>query len=159
MPAALNYTTKVPVQQSLAEAQERLAAAGADHIGVGYDNGLPTALTFRLRGPHGIRDFSIPVDVEAVQRLLVQQEKDGRFKSLRKAQGTYTSREHAAMVAWRIIKDWVAVQTTLVEASLIRLDEVMLPHLLVPIEGGGEQRLSDAYRAREDALALSAGSS
>ena len=36
MSGVVNYTTTVPVTTSLAEMQERLASAGASHIGVGY---------------------------------------------------------------------------------------------------------------------------
>jgi hypothetical protein len=146
--ALVNYTSTVPVATSVSECQARLAAAGADHIGVSYDDGLPVALTFRLFGPHGVRDFAIPVDVDAVQRLIARQLASGRIRGKSLARSTLLSREHAARVAWRLIKDWTAVQCALVEASLIPLDEVMLPHLLVD----GELTLAAAYRLREDTL-------
>ena len=141
----VNYTSTVPVATSLAECQARLAASGADHIGVGYDDGLPVALTFRLVGPHGVRDFRIPVDVDAVQQLIGVQLEAGRISAKSLARSVLLSREHAARVAWRIIKDWVAVQCALVEAALVELDEAMLPHL--EVDGG--LTLAQAYRARE----------
>lgn len=151
--ALVNYTSTVPVTTSLAECQSRLAAAGADHIGVGYDDGIPNALTFRLLGPHGVRDFTIPVDVDAVQRLIAEQRRSKRISSKAMAVTVLLSRDHAARVAWRIIKDWVAVQCALVEAQLVSLDEAMLPHLHVD----PEHTLAQAYRQRETALELAAG--
>lgn len=149
----VNYTSRVPVEASLAECQQRLAAAGADHIGVGYDDGLPTALTFRLVGPHGIRDFTIPVDVDAVQRLIKQQLAAKRISAKSMSRTELVSREHAARVAWRLIKDWTAVQCALVEASMIRLDEAMLPHLVM----GDGRTLAVQYLERETALELAGG--
>lgn len=153
MSSVVNYTTAVPVTQSLAEMQERLASSGAAHIGVGYEDGYPIALTFVLRGPHGPRDFHVPVDVDAMQRLLRSHEDEGRFKAMRKAKGHFTTREHAARVAWRVMKDWLGATLALVECDLLRLDEVMLPHLIV--DDG--RTLAQAYRDRESALALTTG--
>ena len=150
MSSVVNYTTAVPVMQSLSEMQERLAASGASHIGVSYEDGYPIALTFGLRGPHGQRHFTVPVDVDAMQRLLRAHEDEGRFKSQRKAKGHFTTREHAARVAWRVMKDWLAATLAIVETQMLRLDEVMLPYLMVD----EEHTLAQRYREREDALAL-----
>lgn len=149
----VNYTTTVPVTTSLAECQTRLAAAGADHIGVGYDDGVPVSLTFRLIGPHGVRDFEIPVNVDAVHRLIKQQVDKGRIRIGGMSREKFLSRDRAACVAWRVMKDWVAVQCALVESSLVPLDELMLPHL--HMDDG--RRLAEAYRAREATLELVAG--
>lgn len=154
MTAVVNYTTAVPVEQSLAEMQKRLAGSGASHIGVSYEDGDPVALTFMLLGPHGPRHFTVPVHVDAMQRLLREQEAAGKFKSLRKAKGHFTTREHAARVAWRVMKDWLAATLAIVEADMLRLDEVMLPYLMV----NPDQTLAMAYREREGVLALGEGS-
>lgn len=153
MTGLVNYTSTVPVSTSLAECQTRLAEAGADHIGVGYDDGLPTSLTFRIIGPHGVRDFAIPVDVDAVQRLIRQQLEEKRISSRSMAKDKFLSRDRAACVAWRVMKDWIAAQCALVEASMVPLDELMLPHL----DMGGGVRLAEAYRERESVLELAAG--
>jgi len=155
MKPVVNYTTSVPVAQSLSEMQERLAGSGADHIGVAYEDGQPVALTFMMRGPHGPRHFTVPVDVDAMQRLLRHQEDEGAFKSLRKGKGHFTSREHAARVAWRVMKDWLAATLALVECDLMRLDEAMLPYLMV----GPDRTLAAAYRESEGALAITGGDS
>lgn len=151
--SVVNYTTAAPVMQTLAEMQERLATSGASHIGVSYEDGSPIALTFMLRGPHGPRHFTVPVDVDAMQRLLRSHEDAGRFRSQRKAKGHFTSREHASRVAWRVMKDWLAATLAIVEADMLRLDEVMLPYLMV----GPERTLAQAYRESESVLALEGG--
>lgn len=147
----VNYTTKVEVTVTLAEMQARLASAGANHIGVGYEDGAPCALTFMLQGPHGPRHFTVPVDVESIQRLIRSHVDDGRIKSgggLSKA--ALLSREHASRVAWRVMKDWLAATLAIVEAGLLPLDEVMLPYINV----APGKTLAQAYRESEGALAI-----
>ena len=63
-----------------------------------------------------------------MQRYLVAAERAGDFASSRKARGTYTTREHAERVAWRVVKDWLEAQLGMVAAELASLDEVMLPY-------------------------------
>lgn len=149
MSAVVNYTTKVAVTTTLAEMQERLASTGADHIGVGYSDGVPTSLTFVLGGPHGRRNFTVPVDTDAMQRLLRAHWEAGRVKG-GFSRDNFLSREHAARVAWRVMKDWLAATLAIVEADLLRLDEVMLPYLMVD----DDHTLAERYRERESALEL-----
>jgi hypothetical protein len=131
----------------MAECQSILAAAGAASVAVHFDDGQPAGLSFSLRTPHGPRNFTLPVDVAAMQAVLVKAERDGQFTSLRKAASKWTSREHAAAVAWRVVKDWLEANLALIAAQMATLDEVMLPYLHV----GEGRTLWQAYREREQA--------
>lgn len=137
----LNYTTSVPAARTIGEMQALLAKHGAAAVAVRYTDGEPTGLTFTLPTPHGMRHFTLPVDVDAIQRLLRHQEARGAFRSSRKAPGTFSSPEHSARVAWRVAKDWLEAQLTLVEAQMVKLDQVMLPYLHVD----GELTLYEAF--------------
>lgn len=108
-----------------------------------YDAGAPTALAFTIKTNHGPRHFRLPVDVDAMHRLL-----------LRTTSGRLAEREQAERVAWRVIKDWLAAQLALVAAGMATVDQVMLPYLLV----SPEQTLFEAYREREN-VALIGGES
>lgn len=144
----MNYTTRIPVEQTVGECQSLLGRAGASAVTMLYREGHPAGLEFRLTTATGPRDYRLPVDTEAMRRLLQQQEADGVFASLRKAKGTFTSAEHAAQVAWRVAKVWLEAQMTLLEAQMATLDQVMLPYLLTG--GQGEQRtLYEVFKARE----------
>lgn len=124
----LNYTTKVPASQTVGEVTAMLAAAGASAVGTTYEGGRPTGLNFLLPTAGGVYPFALPVRVDAVQRYLAAAERAGEFASSRKARGTYTTREHAERVAWRVVKDWLEAQLAMVAAELATLDEVMLPY-------------------------------
>jgi hypothetical protein len=56
---------------------------------------------------------------------------DGVWKTLQRQEGLTgkeKSREQAARVSWRILKDWVAAQMAIVEAGAAQLAEVFLPY-------------------------------
>jgi hypothetical protein len=149
----LNYTTTVPVTQTVAECQAILAAAGASSASVHFKDGQPAGLSFSLDTPHGLRNFTLPVNTGGIHRVLAKAERDGQFAAARKKAGTFSSPEHAARVAWRVVKDWLEANLALIAAQMVTIDEVMLPWLHIQI--GGEQRtLFEHYKAQERAALL-----
>ena len=154
----LNYTTTIPAAQTVGECQSILAKAGASSVALEYSGGEPRGLSFRLDTPHGRRDFTLPVNVDGMHQVLIKAEHNGQFATSKggsrshTGRGSYTSPEHAARVAWRVVKDWLEANLALIAAQMASLDEVMLPYLHVD----GERTLWQAYREREQA-ALTAG--
>lgn len=151
----MNYTTKIPAAQTAGECQQILARSGASSVAVHYEDGQPSGLSFRLRTPHGDRNFTLPVDAAAMQAALLKAKRDGLFASLKghAAHDQWISREHAERVAWRVVKDWLEANLALIAAQMATLTEVMLPYIHVD----EERTLWQAYREREKALALEAG--
>lgn len=147
----LNYTTKIAAGRTIGEVQALLAKHGAQRIAVDYRDGQPSGLTFGLTTPHGPRLFTLPVDIDAMQRLLSTNRPSGGMSV-----AAFRSREHAERVAWRVIKDWLAAQLTLVQTEMAAIDQVMLPYLHADETG---RTLYAVYRDRENVLALEAGSS
>lgn len=143
----LNYSTSVPATRTVGECQQMLAAAGAASVAVHYEGRDPVGLSFQLRTPHGPRAFTLPVNVEGAHRMLVKASKDGKLRSDGYRVTKAESREHAATVAWRVIKDWLEANLALIEAEMASLDQVMLPYLHVD----GDRTLWEAYRDREQA--------
>lgn len=116
----LNYTTSVPVDKSVSEIQRALAKAGAESVSVDYANGQVSAIKFVIRLGSVPILFRMPCSV------------DGVMTALKKArvQRRQMTAEHAARVAWRIVKDWTLVQLALVEAHQAQLTEVFLPYVV-----------------------------
>jgi hypothetical protein len=132
----LNYTTSVPVSRTITVMQEILAKAGASQVSVTMDGGKPSGMWFVLPTPAGPREFSLPVDVDAVQK---------RLRSGKQGNRVDARREQAERVAWRIVKDWLEAQVALIEAAMATLDEVMLPYLLV----APDRTLREQWRAKQ----------
>jgi hypothetical protein len=142
--AVLNYTTSIAADKTVSEMQQALAQAGASRIAVDYEAGRPSALSFMLLTPHGPRHFSLPVNVDAMHRLLTAEDNAGKIRSGAKA--TRSSREQAERVAWRVMKDWLLAQLALVATEMVGLDQVMLPYLQIDSSG---RTLYRAYQQRE----------
>jgi hypothetical protein len=150
----LNYTTKIEPGQSVAEMTALLVKAGADAIATRYTGGQPSGLSFTLPTAFGIRSFALPCNVDGMRSALLREENRGEFRALRKASGTFSTQEHAARVAWRVLKDWLAAQLALINAGQATVDQVMLPYLLVSEDGN--RTLYQAY-SENQLQALEAG--
>ena len=139
----LNYRTSIAASQTVGEMQAMLAKHGATTVAASYDNGIVVGLSFRLMTPHGWRDFTLPVDVDAIERVLKRQKVAPKLRS----------REQAERVAWRIAKDWLAAQLAILQSQMVSFDQIMLPFMHVD----GSKTLYQAYEERESALALTTG--
>lgn len=137
----LNYTTKVAAGKTVGEVHQMLVKHGASAIITNYENQQPVGISFRLPTPHDVRDFSLPVHAENVQRVLAAQYRDGAIRS------TYATEDQAARTAWRVLKDWLEAQLAIIEAELMSFDQVMLPYMQM-----GELTVYDAYVQSESSL-------
>lgn len=151
----LNYSTSIPVERTVGECQAILARApGVSGVMVRYEEGVPSGLAFSLNTPNGERGFTMPVNIDGVQTLLTKQSKVRGFQSHMKGGTQYfTSREHAAKVAWRVVKDWLEAQLAIIDAQMASIDQVMLPYLVT--DGG--RTLYERFRDN-DIRALEGGS-
>lgn len=119
--ALLNYTTKIPAEKTASDIIGMLAAKGARAIGMEYDgNGNVTSLAWQSMTQHGPIPFRLPVDVDAVYKILTRQ---NVLRSDDKARF-----QQARRVAWRILKDWVEAQLALLETEMVTLDQLFLPY-------------------------------
>ncbi|MGL5911814.1 MAG: hypothetical protein ACRCZP_17560 [Phycicoccus sp.] len=131
--ATVNYTTRIPVAQTAGEIQRLLGEQGAEAVMIRYVDRAPVGVSFTLPAlSEPDRVFALPVDAMAMSASLARQLDAGTLpgsRGFRRAE--FVSPEHGARVAWRVVKDWLAAQLALVAAGQARLDQVMLPYLLV----------------------------
>jgi len=125
----LDYTTSVPVARSISVIQAKLVEHGARAVMMKYGNdGKVVALLFEVERPNGNLPIRLPIDADATLRVLQRQAAN------REIPGRYASKEHAYRVAWRIIKDWVEAQMSLLETEMVRMEQIFLPYI---VERGG----------------------
>lgn len=126
----LDYTTTVPVSRTVAQVQAKLVEHGARAVMMEYDDrGRITALAFKVNMPNGELPIRLPIDYVATLRVLRRQADN------REIPGRFAREEHAYRVAWRIIKDWVEAQMSLLETEMVRMEEIFLPYV---ITSGGQ---------------------
>lgn len=129
--ALLNYSTKIRVEDTLSEIQQRLARHGARQVLLVYgEYGDVEAISFAINTPFGMRGFRLPADVDKTLAVLERQYDRGQLRK-----GGRPTRDQAARVAWRIIKDWLEAQLALIETEMVTLDQIMLPYLQVDSAG------------------------
>jgi len=127
MSPLMDYTTKVPVSRTIAQIQAKLVEHGARAVMMEYgDDGRIKALAFRIKMPNGELPIRLPIDAASTQRVLKRQWDERLIES------KYTTAEHAYRVAWRIIKDWVEAQVSLLETEMVKMEEIFLPYVITP---------------------------
>jgi hypothetical protein len=141
--ALLNYTTAVPVGRTIGQVQQLLVEAGARQVMTSYDSfGSATGIAFAVETDHGVRTFLLPVNSDRVETVLKRDRVAPR----------YSTPEHAARVAWRIVKDWIEAQLAIIRTEMVTLDQVMLPYM----RSDDGRTMYELYLDRQ--LALPAGS-
>ncbi|WP_303678234.1 hypothetical protein [Dehalococcoides mccartyi] len=128
MKKLLNYTTEVSATRTIGEIQLVLAEHKASAILTEYDdNGRVQAISFKIRTPAGEIPFVLPVNVDAVYNLLLQQ----RVRSVTGKQAQELVYKQAERVAWRILKDWVEAQMAIIDTQMVTITQVFMPYMLV----------------------------
>lgn len=137
--ALKNYTTSIPVAQTIGEIHRDLAAHGARKVMFDYDDdGRILAICFSIPTPEGERAVRLPGNSDRV-RMVLQRQKNS---SPRRSQSSIdTSPEQAERVAWRIVKDWLSAQLAILETEMVDVGQVFLPYFV----GRDGQTVYEAY--------------
>lgn len=83
---------------------------------VEYESGEPSALAFTIIVKTNPVGFRLPCNWQGVLKALRGQVPISKL-----------NHEHARRVGWRILKDWIRAQLSLISAGASTIEEVMLP--------------------------------
>ena len=140
--AIKNYTTKIPASRTVGEIQEMLASHNAQHIGLDYQNKKVAAVTFEVVVGELTLRYLLPCRWQQIHRLLKD---DQAAQKVMRGKGISFGEEHCRAVGWRIVRDWLDAQLSLIEAEMADIKEVMLPYMLAhdgrtayEVLGGGQ---------------------
>lgn len=118
----LNYTTQIQASKTVAEITSILVAHHAQSITQDYDSeGQIKSLSFAVSTPHGLAYIVLPVDPDAVLRVM---KKYGSHVPAR-----LQNRQQAIRVAWRIVKDWILAQMAILDVEMVRMEQIFLPYI------------------------------
>jgi hypothetical protein len=122
-----NWTTEVEAERTAGEIAGYLASRGARRIEFEYDQwGKPAAITFGASIEGRQFAYRLPVRPQAVLEKL----------TVDKAPAKYRNLDQARRIAWRIVKDWLVAQFSLVDAGGAELGEIFMPYLIIAGPGG-----------------------
>ena len=137
-----NYTSEVPVHQTVYRIEQTLLKAGVTGIAKEYlpgSVGKISAITFAIKFDEG-RPVTIrlPVDEDAAQQALWLDYADGDKLSpdgntltmwSKKKKTKADFREQAERTAWKIMQDWVEVQLSMIQMKQADFQQVFLPYM------------------------------
>lgn len=127
-----NYSTQINVEKTVTEIEKILVKFGANGIYKEYQNSQLTGIMFYLIKDGTKIPFKIPVQIEKTKSIIrkaVNERKLSKkysYEPLLSIQGE--------RVAWRIIKDWIDSQLSLLEINFADAIEILLPYAFDVIE-------------------------
>lgn len=125
-----NYTTRIPVEKTVVEIESLLAKYGARRIMKEYEDGEITGLAFTIEKGQGVEiPFRMPVNIEKWVMLLRNMCNSGEYRNLSKT--AWKDRGRAKRIGWRVVKDWIDSQLTIVAVEMMALEQVLLPFVVV----------------------------
>ena len=112
------------------EIEKMLVKSGAKKIVKDYDeDGNPVGLSFHLLHKGAPIFYALPTKYMGVWQALKNSTAEMRKKNIRAGKiKQYQTKEHAILVSWRILKDWVEAQMAFVEAEMSEVQEVFFPY-------------------------------
>jgi hypothetical protein len=114
-----NFTTSISATRTITEIEEMLTLCGADAIIKNYrGDGRVEALSFMYQK----RGYRLPANsekcLEEIQKIKEYQRKPTQWLG-----------EQAERVTWRVIKDWLDAQLSLIRIGQAEVEQVMLPYM------------------------------
>jgi hypothetical protein len=121
--ALLNYTTKIPAEQTIGEIQKMLSKHGVMAMMTEYDGQNVSAVSFKMDVQGKPMGFKMPCNWRAVRQIFKE---DPSIRNTR-----LNADEQAIRTAWRIIHTWVRAQLALVEVNMVTIPQVFLPYAIM----------------------------
>jgi len=134
-----NYTSEVPVHQTIHRIEQVLIRCGVSGIMKEYlgTNGEIGAITFQIETPTGKLTIRLPANKEQALEALWG---DYVGDDLLNSNGTISTNrkkkkrrkdfaEQAERTAWKIIQDWVEVQLSMIQMKQADYLQVFLPYV------------------------------
>lgn len=146
----MNYTTTIEAEKTAAECVGMLGRHGATDISMKWQAGEPIGLKFIIVTAFGPAAYTLPINIEGTWRVLSQAASAGKIPKSK------ATEEQAKRVAWRVVKTWLEIQISLIEAGLCEFAQAMLPYMHT--DGAGSETVWERVREQHfDQLAIESG--
>ena len=123
-----NYTSSVPVLNSISRIEHRLAQAGAPHIAKSYEGDRPTGMIFQIPIDNIPMTFKLPAKTDNVFKYLVKQRSRPPKNSV-----INSIRAQADRTGWKILSDWIDIQISMIEVDQAESIEMFLAYTFDPV--------------------------
>lgn len=140
-------TTRIAAERTVSEIQQLLSKYGAKAILMEYEGCQVSAVSFQYVVEGQTLPFRLPCRWKNMESALRQGGKRPRYDD------TYET--WARRVAWRQILRWTEAQLALVETSMVKIQEVFFPYMVVK----GGSTIYEIQEQKNFGLLLGAGKS
>ena len=120
-----NYTTKIDANKTVMQIENMLANFGATDIWKQYDHGVVISLNFAIDTEFGKMPFKLPSKIKEIRQTLTIQRQKGNINL---PQRLLQDDKHSINVGWRIVKDWIDSQISLIELEQVKIEQIFLPY-------------------------------
>jgi len=119
-----NYTSTVQADKSVSRIESILVEMGAERIHKGYKDGKLESISFSMKVQDQLIPFQLPAQVEVIEKLFL-----GQYKYRATEVQKRTAREQAERTAWKLIQEWVHIQSSMIKMQQAEFLEVFLPYV------------------------------
>lgn len=120
-----NFSTSIPVEKTVMEIERLLGKFGASKVMKEFDNeGNPEILTFIILTEKGEIPIRLPLNYPKILEVFKRQVDEKKLPKNYRG-----NKEQAHKVGWRIIKDWLEAQLTLISLEQVKIEEIFLPYI------------------------------
>ena len=128
-----NYTTSIDSDRSILEIERLLQKFGATAVMKEFlSDGRITSLAFKI----GEKAYKLPANIEGIYEVMF-----GATRHSTKKDAMKRREEQAYRTAWRVIRDWIHAQLSMIASGQAQPDEIMLPFMY-----DGKRTLFQAYK-------------
>jgi hypothetical protein len=128
-----NYTTSVSADRSILEIEQMLQKFGATAVMKEFlMDGRVNSMTFKI----GEMAFKLPANVEGVHKVMFKEKRSSSRRDAMK-----NREEQSYRTAWRVLKDWIYAQLSIIASGQALPEEIMLPFMF-----DGKRTLYQAYK-------------
>lgn len=127
-----NYSTSIAAEKSILEIEQLLSQFGASAVMKEFLlDGRVKSLAFKLND----KSFKLPANIEGVKNVLFSGKRE------RHGRNTMSNRdEQSYRVAWRVLRDWIHSQLSVIASGQAQPEEMLLPFMF-----DGKRTLYEAY--------------
>jgi hypothetical protein len=80
----------------------------------------PHSISFRIQTEYGILHFQLPARLAQIEKILAAKHRRTKREQIF---------EQAARTGWRVIRDWLEAQLSMISAGMVSMTEVFLPYV------------------------------
>jgi len=121
-----NYTTQIKIEKTFMEIEELLVKFNAQGIYKEYSGQQVSSLMFFIVKDNQKIPFKIPISIEKTRTIVDVAIKNGKLPKKYLQEPLRT--EQGLRICWRIIKDWIHSQLSLIEINFAEATEIFLPY-------------------------------